>query len=79
MEEEYEQKLKSLKPEIKNLKDKVKYLSRVNMQVKEAQKVTEDFVNEVVTVNELLATTLKEKKREIRHLSKEKTLRRSES
>jgi len=57
----------------------VKYLSEVNIQVQQAQKVTEGFVEEVVSVNELLAESLKQKKREVRYLRKDKKLRKSES
>ncbi|CAI2387884.1 unnamed protein product [Moneuplotes crassus] len=79
LQEDYEQKLHSLEPEIKSLRDKVNYLTKINSKVQQAQKVTEDFVQEIVSVNELLATSLKEKKREIKHLSRERGMRRSES
>jgi len=71
--------MQSLEPEIEKLKDKMKYLSEVNEKVQQAQKVTEGFVQEVVSVNELLAKSLKDKKRQIRHLSRDRRMRKSES
>lgn len=79
LEQEYQSRLEQLQPEIEELRKKVKYLSKINLKVKQAQEVTEGFVQEVVDVNDQLAKQLKEKKRQIRELSKTRQMRRSES
>jgi hypothetical protein len=78
LEDEYNIKIKAFEPELDKLKEKVKYLSEVNEKVKQAQQATEQFVEEVVSVNELLAQSLKKKNFKIRELSRTK-LRKSES
>lgn len=71
--------MKDLEPELKSLKEKVNYLSEVNSKVKHAQQFTENFVQEVVSVNEMLAKSLKQKKKQIRQFSRDHLLRNSES
>jgi hypothetical protein len=71
--------MKALEPELKSLKEKLNYLSQVNSKVKHAQQFTEKFVQEVVSVNEMLAKSLKQKKKQIRQLSRDQLLRNSES
>jgi hypothetical protein len=78
LEDELKLKMKALEPEIDELRGKVKYLSEVNEKVKKAKKVAEGFVEEVVSVNELLAQSLKRKNFKIQELSNTK-MRRSES
>ena len=79
LENEYRVKLDGLEPEIVTLRDRVKYLSEINMKVKEAQVATEGFVKEVVSVNELLAKSLKRKRKQIKELSRTRQMKRSES